>query len=73
MFNFLLLLFDPFANNHVKVNGITTAIIIPTINIGIDFGMIEINAGNPPIPIAGANTPFNVMNIAATADPIIAA
>ena len=51
----------------------TTAITIPTINIGIDFGMIEINAGNPPIPIAGANTPFNVMNIAATADPIIAA
>lgn len=45
----------------------TTAITIPTINIGIDFGMIEINAGNPPIPIAGANTPFNVMNIAATA------
>lgn len=49
----------------------TTAIIIPTINIGIDFGIIEINAGNPPIPIAGANTPFNVINIAAIADPII--
>lgn len=74
--NFLCLIFFYFCliffvNNYVKVNGIIIVIIIFIINIGIDFGMIEINVGNLLILIVGVNILFNVMNIVVIVDFII--
>ncbi len=41
-------------NAQVKTNGTSMAISIPSTNIGMYCGMIEMNPGSPPTPMAEA-------------------
>jgi len=46
---------------------------MPTRNIGMCCTMMEMKAGSPPTPMAGANTPLREMKTAPRAEPVSAA
>ena len=60
-------------NAQVRTNGTTMAMTIPITKLGMNCGMIEINPGKPPTPMAEAVTLLSDRKMLPSAEPSSAA